>query len=500
MRKALLLLSLAAGGASADDDGVSKALGIAKAGPAAARERIPELIEISKRGPLERFAARDALVVAGPSALAPLWEGASGDGSLRLLLDGVSFDLGAGVVAPALPLLASEDPKLRAMAAVSLGAAGKGGEAAVKKLIEALYDKDATVRAEAATALGRIGRGAHDAVPGLILLANDRERACTREALLALGMILRDAAERERGAPKVAPEVASAMEKALSWLLRQQRPDGWWEYTHRFGSGGPEHVARERATLTALVLLAMLDAPGQPPEGVRAGLRCLAAADGIEGLFQVPPGLAAVNAALCAGTRRTGEPECRAGALRGLGAKPVLQPMPYGWRALESLEAGFAGLTVRGSLDPAGHPDIGLGELALVGVALGWDSGSNERFGTALELGVHEPSKEPETTVFAARARRYAGKSSDDLVASIRAGQREDGSWELKEDPRGPLHTTACMLLCLEAASGLARPLTLPLPDAPQLRAAVATLRMAAQSKDAEIRAAAEQALAGFGR
>jgi HEAT repeats len=497
MRKAILLLALAAG-ARADDDAVSKALGIAKAGPAMARERIPELIEISKRGPLERFAARDALVIAGPHAVAPLLEGASGDESLRLLLEGVSFDLGAGVVAPALPMLASEDPKIRAMAAVSLGAAGKGGEAAVKRLIEALYDKDAMVRAEAATALGRIGRGAHDAVPGLILLANDRERASTREALLALGMILRDAAERERRAPKVAPEVASAIEKGLAWLARQQRPDGWWEYTHDFGIGGPTHVARERASLTALVLLAMLEGAGKPPADVRAGLRCLAAADGIEGMFQVPAGFTPVFVAHCAGARRTGEPECRAAAMRGLGVKPEVRSMHYGWRALEAVEAGFTGLAVRGALDPRDHPDIGLGELALVGVVIGWDADSNDRFRTALELGVHEPAKEPESTVFAARARHYAGKKSDDLLASICASQREDGSWDLEGNRRGPPHSTACMLLCLEAASGLARPLTLPLPDAPQLRAAVATLRMAAQSQDAAIRAAAEQALAGF--
>jgi len=495
--RAAILLALAVA-AAADDAGIDRARGIAKAGPEAARAAIPALIELGKGTPAERFAARDALVVAGPPAVARLIGEAGGNPSLRLLLEGVSFDLGARVVVVALPALADGSAKTRAMAAVALGAAGPGGEAAVKQLVELLHDADTGVRREAARALGGIGRGAHDAIPGLIHLANDPERGHQHEALLALGRIVRDAAERDRPAPEVPADAARAIKAGTAWLERQQRPDGWWE----FGSGDPSDLAQERARLTALVLLAMLETgDGPPPTGVRVGLRCLASADGVEGPFHVPAGsVEGVFPALCAGARVTGEPECRAAAERALKARALRHgagPSGYGWRALGIAEAGFAGLFGQGSLKVEGA-ELPLGEEALVQLVAGGDPKADTALHTALEMGVQQKAKNPESTFFAARARWYAGRKSDELIATLCASQREDGSWDLPENRRGPCHSTACMLLSLEAAAGIARPLAMPLPNAPQLKAAVATLRIAAQSKDEPLRAAAQQALAGF--
>ncbi|MFI5401940.1 MAG: HEAT repeat domain-containing protein [Planctomycetota bacterium] len=479
-------------------DEVAKAQAIAKAGPDAARAAVPELIALGKGSAEERFAARDALVVAGPPALARLIGEAGGNPSLRLLLEGVSHDLGAGVVAPALPLLASEDNKVRAMAAVSLGAAGAGGEAAVKQLVTALHDKDADVRREAALAIGRIGRGAHDAIPGLIHLANDPERGCTREGLLALGMIVRDAAERDRRGTKVSPEVARALESGLAWLLRQQGPDGSWRFVNPFGAKSPDH-----ARITSLAILAMLDSgdAARFAPHLRSGLRYLAASDGPVGDdIHVRSGrVGAVVAALCAGARATGDPECRAAAERGLAALAAERIRPgevssFGWRALTFLETGFAGFDVDRRLvvdPPEGRP---LGEVALA-IVLRKDPEARTR--TAIEACLQEEGQDLESTFFGARARWYVDLKSDALVQTTLKLQREDGSWD-RDGGWGQAHATACMLLCLEAAAGLAHPLTMPLPDAPQLRAAVATLRIAAQSKNEDIRAAAEQALAGF--
>ncbi|HEX5137349.1 MAG TPA: HEAT repeat domain-containing protein [Planctomycetota bacterium] len=497
MRRTLLLLALAAD-AGADDAAVSRAQAIGKAGPEAARERIPELIAIGKGGARERFAARDALAIAGPHAVAPLLEGASGDADLRLLLEGVSYDLGAAVVAPALPALASENAATRAMAAAALGAAGKGGEAAVKRLIEALYDDDAAVRREAATALGRIGRGAHDAIPGLILLANDRERGCTREAILALGMILRDAAERARPAPKVSPEVSSAIQKGLAWLARQQTPEGWWAIPAAGDVAAPE---KARACVASLALLAMLDGGADPraPE-LRAGLRFVVAADASPGDYpQSWCDVDVVATTLCAAARVLGEPECTAVAKRLVAADVATGAEPGAWRALAVLEADFAGL----SHPPSGHTgDVVPWVQVLVRLAAGEDPTSKEVRGEVescpkdLQRFPDGKLRWPEDPGLVARARWYGGVKSDTLVESVLKEQREDGSW--KSEPLDPVPSTACMLLALEAAAGLAHPLTMPLPDAPQLKAAVATLQLAAQSKDPEIRAAAQQALAGF--
>jgi hypothetical protein len=385
------------------------------------------------------------------------------------------------------------------MAAVSLGAAGRGGEAAVKQLIGALHDTDADVRREAATALGGIGRGAHDAIPGLIHLANDPERGCTREAILALGMIVRDAAERGRPAPKPSPEVAGAIEKGLAWLARQQRPDGSWTWIESpFGGGGEVQRAAIDAQATALATLAFLDGGGldRLAPQLRSALRRLASTDGSEGpLGRMPAGHeVSVTAALCAGARVIGEPECRAGAQRGFPTVP--KSLAFGWRAVTLLEAGFAGLRAEGAWVEKVKPRSG-GEAAILGIVGGNASATEQAFPGTLDAGAEGNVADPLSTFFGARARWYAGLRSDALVASILKAQRADGSWA-SAGYVGAAPATACMILSLEAAAGLSRPLTLPLPDAPQLRAAVATLRVAAESKDDAIRSAAEQALAGF--
>ncbi len=470
--RAAILLALALPAAA---DGIAKAQAIAKAGPEAARAAIPELIALGKGAPLERFAARDALAVAGPPAISKLIGEALGNPSLRLLLEGVSHDLGAGVVAPALPLLASEDPKVRAMAALSLGAAGAGGEAAVKPLVTALHDKDAEVRREAALAIGRIGRGAHDAIPGLIHLANDAERGLTREALLALGMIVRDAAERDRPVPKPSPEVAAGIESGLAWLVRHQRPEGWWEVRRAYDDPRRSPAAMERAcilSVASLALLAVLDSGAQDryrPQ-LRSGLRYLIVADapaGGEDTGVLWP-RARIAATLCAAARVLDEPECRVAAERAIAAIGAGQGVDpdAGWRSLALLEADFAGVPFDGAL------------RSLIDVR-------------EPEVRLHE---KPEWRLSRERARWYAGGKSDAICPK----QDADGSWDLLGGSWGRAHTTAAMLLTLETASGLAHPLTMPLPDAPQLKAAVATLRIARQNADEAIRAAAEQALAGF--
>jgi hypothetical protein len=104
-----------------------------------------------------------------------------------------------------------------------------------------------------------------------------------------------------------------------------------------------------------------------------------------------------------------------------------------------------------------------------------------------------------ESCLLAARARRLAGADSAALADTVRQGQAKDGAWNTKApDAWGPARRTAAATVCLEAAAGLSHSLAMPLPDAPQLKAAVATLKVARQSKDPAIRAAAEQALAGF--
>jgi HEAT repeat protein len=510
MRTLLFLLFLAIAAAAADRMTIDQALAVAKAGPEAARERIPGLIELGKGGPKERFAARDALVIAGPHAIAPLVQGAAGDGSLRLLLEGVSHDLGAAVVAPALPLLGSDDAKIRAAAAISLGAAGEGGEAAVKKLIEALYDKDGDVRREAATALGTIGRGSHDATPALILLANDRERDATRVALLALGSILRDAAERARPVPDVPPEVKSAIEKGVKWLAAHQRPDGRW-HGQVFA---PETDEAVDARLTSVALLALMEdgTPDHHLPAVRSGLRYL--------VVTAPPGVAptpgsswrrtvgTMAASHSVAARTLKEPECSVAAERVTAALANMRPQPgdnlhtLAWRALAFLEASFAGIPVPPA-ESADGPEYAPPELALVGISEGKLPDDALRASLAAYLREEEPGSDDsldflkrwsdsESWFFATRALFYAGVKVDS--AAICKRQRADGSWGEDGDPA----KTALMVLCLETASGLAHPLTMPLPDAPQLKAAVATLKVAALSQEPEIRAAAEQALAGF--
>jgi hypothetical protein len=372
------------------------------------------------------------------------------------------------------------------MAAVSLGAAGAGGAAAVKMLDAALYDADLGVRREAALALGGIGLGARDGIPGLIHLANDPERGLTEEALLALGMILRDAAERERPAPKLSPEVARAIESGLAWLSRQQRPDGSWEVPPAGDTQVPEKV---RACVASLALLAMLEGgdPNRRSPELRPGLRYVVATDLSPGEYPGEGragGREAVVATLCAAARILGEPECRVAAERGLAELPAPaepksrgeaeRPVSLAWATLARFEAGFAGLS---------PTDIALAHacVELLTTIGSWP----------------KANEDPMWLAFAARAQWYRGDDSRALVESAATLQREDGSWA-PADMLGPVHATACMLLCVEAASGLARPLTLPLPDAPQLKAAVATLKIARQSKDEAIRAAAEQALAGF--
>ncbi len=492
MRAAILLLIAVPAAA----DAIEQAQAIAKAGPEAARAAIPQLIGLGRGTPAERFAARDALAVAGPPAVAKLIVEAGGNPSLRILLEGVSFDLGAGVVVAALPALASEDPKVRAMAAVSLGASGPGGAAAVKMLDGALYDPDAEVRREAALALGGIGLAARDGIAGLIHLANDPERGMTREALLALGMIVRDAAERDRPAAKPTAEAAAAIEKGLAWLARQQTPDGWWGVPAIGDAPVPEKV---RGYVASLALLAMLEAghPDRHAPQLRAGLRYVVATDGSDGHYPWWITRQTVAAVLCATARILRDPEGRTAAehvVPAVAANEKLRASP--WFTLALLEAGYAGLLSGPLLQDLDVHDAGsvvaaiaTGEDAKVEELRGWIASDSDGALT-----------EPESWALAARARWYAGNKSNALVDWVRKRQREDGSWDCGDNLLGPVHTAACMLLSLEWASGLARPLTLPLPNAPQLKAAVATLKIARQSKDAAIRAAAEQALAGFPR
>lgn len=472
--RAALLLALAAA-ATADEAAIAKA-----------REAIPELIALGRGAPADRFAARDALAVAGPPAIARLIVEAGGNPSLRLLLEGVSHDLGAGVVAPALPLLGSKDPKVRAMAAASLGAAGAGGEAGVKQLVAALHDPDPEVRREGALAIGGIGRGAHDAIPGLIHLANDPERGMTREALLALGMIVRDAAERGRPAPKPTADVSGAIELGLQWLVAHQQSGGFWAVP------GSTDTPKARAHVAALAILAMLEsgAPERYAPQLRSGLRVLLADERAS---------EPVTAALCAAARVLDEPECRAAAERAVATLTAGDgPCDLGWGSLALLEADFAGVLSDQSARTIDMRDGPVVDTALVLLASRTDPRS-ERVRELIDSCGHAEWSDLELCLLAARARWYAGANSDALADPIRKRQAQDGSWITKKpDTWGTARRTAAALLCLEAASGLAHPLTMPLPDAPQLKAAVATLRIAAQSKDEAIRAAAEQALAGF--
>jgi hypothetical protein len=494
MRGALVLAALAA--AAVADDPLALAHELARGDAAAARAAIPEMIALGRGGPAARFAARDALAVAGPPAVAKLIEGAAGDPGLSLLLEGVSRDLGAGVVVAALPALGSKDPKVRAVAALALGAAGPGGEACVKQLIEALYDADAHVRREAALALGGIGRGAHDSVPALIHLANDPERGTQGVALVALGMILRDAAERERAAPGPPPELAGAIGRGVRWLVAQQETDGSWAVPLAADAGAPA-LARARARVAAGATLAMIESgtAGAHAAPLRSAIRVLVAADTDGAREDADP----VVWALCAAARVLREPECRAAAGRALAVLATTEelPGPAGPHALSILEAGFAGLIPDPLLREMDIHDADAVSTVLIRLAAGKDPDSEEMRQLVESCG-SKPGVDPEGWAWAARARWYGGAKSDALREAALRRQREDGSWDAAADPLGAVHTTAWMLVCLETSAGLSRPLSLPLPDAPQFKAAVATLRIARQSKDAGIRTCAEQALAGF--
>lgn len=300
-----------------------------------------------------------------------------------------------------------------------------------------------------------------------------------------MGAILRDAAERERPEPKVAPEVARAIERGLAWLAEESLPE----------------VPAPRAYLSSLALLAMLESGARDRHAtqIRSALRQIVSAEtaprdyGYDEPWWVTR--EPVAAGLCAAARMLREPECGAAAGEFVRALAVYDS--EAWRALAVLEAGFAGFP----LDPMKRDlkevtDCSALAAPLVGLAAGKDPKSEDM--RRLIESCEANDKHPDSWFLVARARWYCGLTSDSLVDAVLKRQREDGSWDPGGNALGAVNATACMLLALEAASGLARPLVLPLPDAPQFRAAGATLRIAAQSKDAALRAAAEQALAGF--
>ena len=62
----------------------------------------------------------------------------------------------------------------------------------------------------------------------------------------------------------------------------------------------------------------------------------------------------------------------------------------------------------------------------------------------------------------------------------------------------GRVYSTAILVNCLETLAGLTSPIEMKLPSTPRLRAAVATLKIARQSREPKIRRLAEDALTGF--
>ena len=109
---------------------------------------------------------------------------------LRTIATGAFGRLGPSVVPALLPLLADEDPEVRAHAVIAVGSVGREAGTAVPMLIAALADELPTVRQAAATSLGRIGPVAKPAGPALIRrLESDPDVQVRGEAALALGKL-----------------------------------------------------------------------------------------------------------------------------------------------------------------------------------------------------------------------------------------------------------------------------------------------------------------------
>ncbi len=142
------------------------------------------------------------------------------------------FGPGPDVVPALVESLRDDSPRVRSVAAGTLGWIGVDAAEAVADLMAALEDEDASVRSEAARALGNVGRPAVVAVPRLLRLLEHDRHAVGEAVIQALGAIGPDA----QGA---VPAVVQVLDDPDHSLRRTAAHE-----IHRFGE--PARVAVPR--------------------------------------------------------------------------------------------------------------------------------------------------------------------------------------------------------------------------------------------------------------
>ena len=160
-----------------------------------------------------------ALSRIGPGAEAAVHEIAlllKGNEDQRRIAVSVLGSIGTGATGVLLEGLKSQDAKLRALCAETLGGFEKPTDDAVKALIVALEDSDPAVRHQTAFALSRIGSTAKSAAPALLTLLKNREldadsRALAAQALGEMG---------EEAIPAIAALIAALKDESA--FVRQE--------------------------------------------------------------------------------------------------------------------------------------------------------------------------------------------------------------------------------------------------------------------------------------
>jgi HEAT repeat protein len=132
-----------------------------------------------------------------------------------------------GAETPLRQFLETNDPSMRANAALGIGNLKTNAPSTLAALIKATKDADAVVRANAATALGKLASAPEDTIPALAGLLKDTEASVRIAAAKALGKLrLFDAAAMpalEEVKNDRDPQVRRAVRRAISELKQSNR-------------------------------------------------------------------------------------------------------------------------------------------------------------------------------------------------------------------------------------------------------------------------------------